>query len=304
MSKRVSLWENGISPSFVAQWLRCKGTTYLKYVERWRSSRTSTSLQFGSACHYVLEKAYAKKKPPTAKKIKKWLQQYQVSEGRDKLFQEPAYQMAMGAANIVMQAYFKFYLTDFDSEIKWLCLEGKYRVPHVFDDGTIVDLQGIKDGVYTRDGKKVVFDTKCKGRFNVEDIFDGFPMNFQFNTYAWVDYLESGKCADGIECNIIRIPQIKQGNQNLAAFLDRLSEDVASRPSFYFARPYYPLTKAELLHWVSRQLKPIMEDIRRWVENGYQPRYYDETGLTVGYRKSDFHDAICNDDYTQLVQGK
>lgn len=297
-------WEVGVSPSFVSQFLRCKGTTYLKYIKRWRSSRTSEALQFGSACHYVLERAYKKKKRPSREKIKKWLLKYQYSEGREKTFQLPSYQLAMGSAWVVMDHYFDFYKLDFQSE--WLELEGDFRYPYKFDDGKETFIHGIRDGVY-RHGKNaqlIVFDTKCKGRIVLDDIFDSFPLNFQFNAYTDVWDQEHGELPNGIECNVIRIPQIKVGKDGLKKFLERLHEDVVKRPEFYFMRPFYRVTRDDIAKWRKEQLHPIMQDIRNWVDNDYHPRYFSETGLMVGHRRSDYFHAACNGDFSGLERKK
>jgi len=306
---RTEPWDfvkHGVSPSFVSQFLRCKYTTYLKYVEGWKSNRTSEPLQFGSAVHYVFERAYKHKTVPSNKKIAKWLAKYE--KAHSDVFSNERYQVALGTANVVLQEYFRYYANDFsqmqDGSLVWEATEHRFELPVNLGarDGRTVKLNGIVDGIYRHTDGRWILDTKCKGRVNPGEIFDGFPMSFQFNAYMYYLYKRYNEVPTGVVCNVVRIPQIKQGKQSTRAYMQRVKEDVAKRPDFYFMRPSYRITKDELKYWVKRQLRPILIDIADWVNNDYQPRYANETGLMVGYRQSDYFDAVCQGDFTTLVK--
>lgn len=302
--KPWDLWERGVSYSFVDKWLQCRYQCYLRYVEGWKPKQYSAAIHFGWAFHEIMEFAYKRLKPPTRPAIKKLLNEY-----RTKVFKEHKLKGSaradveemIGLASVVAPHYFDNWPKDFDR--KWLLLEKHFELPYVYEDGRETKLTGIIDAVYEDRGEPWVFDTKTSSRPDVDDRMKAILIDFQFMLYSHVlaesDLLDGSPV--GVVVNVVRRPGVyRRKDEPLKDYLSRVDEDITSRPDYYFDRPSDEILPSDIERWRENQLRPIMDDIRRWYEAGCQPRYANPKALKVGYRKSDYFDAVTRGDFSTL----
>jgi len=121
----------------------------------------------------------------------------------------------------------------------------------------------------------------------------------------------------GVLYNVVRRPAIrpsKRKMESLREFAQRLREDVAERPDFYFHRWEVNLEPGDLPEWQCACLDPILRSLVQWwdsikghpFEPWKSPLHYRRPfgiydGMASG-RRGDFFEHITSGSYAGLVQ--
>lgn len=299
-----NLWTHGVSWSFVEVFLRNRKECEIKYRQGYRPrSEASVYLVFGNAFHEVMEMVYRGcDGPPSPERVRKYIRQWYKRD-----FPKHTYgalrtnlEKHVRLAEVCAIGYFENYIGDFKT--KWVDSEIKLKFPYKYPDGCEAYLNGYIDilGRIKKTNKLVVYDTKTKGEINEDDILSEMPVNFQFNLYMCYVRHEYGECPGGAVMNVIRRPGHRQGkDEDLQTFAQRVLDDIRARPEHFFKRLPYDVVSSDLDWWWDNQLVPIMDDIRSWQERDF-PSYVNPTGLRIGRRKSDYFDALTQDDFSEL----
>lgn len=309
-------WKYGVSASSLVLWLTCREQFRLRYVEAWRSRNVALPLIFGNVNHSVLEDMYRRKKPPGRKWIEAAIDEefddWKKGVGNPTQRQVEIQELACGLAMTVLPSYVKRWKGDWPgyeyptptsvaSPVTWLSLEDRYTVNYEYDDGQVVPIIIVSDGVFRDKQEKVwVQDTKCLSRIDEENILATFDHDLQFMLYLWAYWKMNAECPRGLVMNIIRRPgQYRRKDERLRTYLDRIRADVANpkRWDHYFIRYEMELTgPSELAKWEETTLNPIMKEMRRWWE-GTSAHYPNPTALVGKYGRCEMFDIITQNSY-------
>lgn len=314
------LFKHGVSPSGIKTWLKNREEFRLVYCENWASKYSKPYNDFGNAVHAVFEAAAANPtKKPGFDLIKSEIEKWEIEEkkrgtvwiGADRI-QE--LEMTLGKAEVLCAQYFERWHAE-DKSHNVFGAEMVFRLP--FDvDGVNIFLNGTWDRVFETGKDLVIRDTKTKSQINEGNITDTFVHDIQFNLYLLAYLKENGRLP-AVQIDVIRNPSSKvtKADGSLGVYLSRLTNEVKKDPDHYFMRFTAHFTKSEVLKWAENQLKPILRDMIRWyhAENlrnylpgGKEPNsthYFNPDGLIVNHVRSDFFDAIVNNDYSGLRKG-
>lgn len=308
-------WEHGVSPSAMQMFVTCREQFRLRYVEGWKSRRSHLGTEFGECFHFILEKAYAMKKPPSMAIIDRWLDDYEKAWFKRNTM-ATTYQVDMLRTTLVLAratapGYFRRYVGDWGTgkypiptkivPKKWLGLETWFEIPYEFEDGRRTKIRGRRDGVFETASKKLmVFDTKCLSMINESDLLEALPVNLQQMAYVWATWRETGRYPSGAVLNVVRRSGMKMSEtESLSDFEQRVREEVENpkRWSHFFMRPAVDtLTTKEILDWQNRQLVPLMNELRGWWE-GTIPHYPNPEALITKYGRSDYFEVITSGNY-------
>lgn len=236
---------DGVTATLIQNWLECPRRARLM-VERWTPNFVSMALTFGIIAHNALELVYGifRKKGafPNISGILIALDQVVRDFSRDKIGRWSAQQrqdfelidVQLGA---LIPAYFMRWGSA-DAKKKWIALEGLFDIPFC---GSRV--RGRMDGVFIQNSKPWLFETKTKSVIDESNLLDTLSLDLQLNLYLWaLERLLYAKDKNtekpvGALYNILRRPRIEpRKGEALDDYGRRLSEDIASRPDFYFLR--------------------------------------------------------------------
>lgn len=273
-----------ISKTFISQFLSCKATTYLKYVKGIRpEGRPSDSLVYGKIVHKIMEESIR------AKEIKtnEILNQDLLQEAED----DP-----LKRAEIYTQIR---VLMDFFFQMNSMYLE---REPLIDPETKLTygSLIGYPDFVYKEpsSGIIVVIDFKTTSFIKLVQL-ELLKYDIQCNLYLYLvsRYYPAEKYLFMQETikKIHYLLKQKKGeterdyeNRLRLAIFPKLNE-------YLFKFPCYR-TKAQIDYWADKWLQPVMNDIHRWIDNDYQPRYVNPDALFY-YNKSEYFDYLVGDSY-------
>lgn len=311
-------FQDGVTQSILAKWLRCPRQAYLEYVQGWTAYQSSDPIVFGNVVHYVLDKVYANHQLPTSSAIVAYIRDFEQINYDDNtpLNVQEKLEVIFAKAEAVLISYFRFYYKDF--EYNWLFTEETFKIKYHFGNGSFPSeskkttyLRGkIDGGLETgENGKNLwLIDHKCKGQINLDNLLTLLPTDLQINFYLVAFNQTFHRTPKGFIYNIIRNPQSKplfSKNESLEDYIVRITNKIAENPEHYFQRIKIPTTDAEIQNWSRNQLRPILQDMYKWVESNYTwPAYYDPTALENRYGLSSMAAAIVENDFTDLYQRK
>jgi hypothetical protein len=315
-----NFWEDGVTASFLDLFLTCREQCRLQYVEGWSSRLVPFYFEFGTAGHYVLEKAYARSKVPTESKIEEWIEEYEdmwmklVPSPTSRQLQQQ--ELAYGMLGALMPAYFERWEGDFTGKYpyrnntvkptEWHSLEERFEVPYTFADGKKTVLRGKRDGVFGDIRKKTwVWDNKFRSMINHEEARDLLPVDLQQMLYLCATASQMApQWPTGTLMNIVRRPGHRRGQtEELKRFLGRIKKDVSNPKKFdhNFTRYEMAISKAEIKEWKKLTLDPLMEDVRGWWE-GRHPHYATHKNLTTKYGHATMYHPILKGDFTMCYR--
>jgi len=273
----------------------------------WKPLTIKLPLLYGSLSHKCLEYFFApmregkiRKKPPSKKQVKValWILEEMWHRENPRATAQTLQdaELTMALLEAVIPAYFQYWWDDFTDRI-WHQVEDEFRIPYELPDGKMTYIHGYRDAVFSlkkRKDEHWLQETKNKGRWNDEALFDILPRDFQLWVYLWSYWKETGIIPKGTEYNLLRRPQLRQKKtESLPQFAQRCAEDVKARPEFYFVRIEVPVTKKELMEFEEKVLKARITTFYDWWR-GATPHYLNDSACENKY-------GMC--DYNQLCAG-
>lgn len=263
---------NGVSQSQLVDFAVCP--------QRWvfrvlglvpKGGEVSEAATFGSVMHALLAKLYlaayeaqAKREPvrDVSESRVRWAAEVrkeiggQVPAGAGQMFER-----VCGMAEAVFEAYCKVREADYAS--KTFVMRPEVRIDGKADG---LPIYAYADAVY-RDagGGLYVMEHKCWGRIDEDALELGLGIDFQSLLHVWL-MARSGRGKSnvprGVLYNVIRQPQIKQGQQPLAEFCQRITQDCFARPEFYFIRKEVTYTQTDLRTFEKRELAWVVSRMK------------------------------------------
>jgi len=225
--------------------------------------------------------------------VTKYLAEWEEENQGLVLSQDISQEMVQDSLLIVEQvkAYVQVYEDDFNGKKKWVSLEQRFEVP--FEGLTLF---GYIDAIYEQKKDLHVFETKTKGKLNVDTV-DLLHTDFQTFYYLHGYYLMTGRFPKYTIYNVVmKFGGKVKVNETPVQFASRFAIDLQVRPEYYFQRFPTLLSKEEYLEWVEKNLKPLLRDYKSWRE-GNAPDYCNTTNCEGKYGSCDFLPICSRKDY-------
>jgi len=256
-----TLEKQGITQSLIATFLQCR-QKFVYSINRMSSAKKIATTNFGSIVHDGLAVLYSVKPHPVVSDIAGSLRVYRQENAKD-LATLDAQQVErdFAVAEVMLAKYISYYKSDWtemrdrqpENEINFVPLLDKEIVGRCKIDGRYRD----------KARKKWLIEHKTKGRISEESLVKRLAFDPQNLFYLLADFRSTKEEAIGVLYNIIRNPQIKpKVNESLPDFCKRLTEDINTRPEFYFLRYEIPYTSSDKKRF-ENHLREIILDIER-----------------------------------------
>ena len=296
----------GVTKSLLETFLTCPQKLLLAYRNRFSPIRETEALEFGNIFHEALDGFYGQCSVRNLKRVNRWGVEWleahlKACEQRDfaRLQKQHSFdanwlqqtEKMYGVAWVTLKAYIQHWAKD-AAEMDWEGLEETFAYPFdplaegVIDRPTIL-LRGKRDGRYRdRSNKLRLFETKTKGTIEEDAILDRMSYEIQVMMYDLVTEREFGEQLGGVDYNLVRRTQLRQGkNESLALFLQRVEADIEDRPDFYFIRYQVSIDRAEREQWFT-EFKGILWRLCCWWD-GYG-HYRDSGACTAHFGRCAF----------------
>jgi len=267
--------ELGMTQSLMSDWTMCRQRAAYK-LKGWRSTKESEAILLGDLVHACLGEMHTqtrKKHYRTASAVElvadRVIQAWS-SRMRQTLGDPDLLDRVMALAKALLPAYIRFYPKDF-LEVRWIEAEKMFDV-----NFKGFRLRGRRDGVFeARVARLSLQESKVKGRV-ASELEDCLSFDFQCLFYLLALRLELNKAVYDVSYNVIRRPQLKQGQKEESAdFIERIAADIQKRPDHYFMR--YPLTfSRETQLRFAEELYGKLQDFSAW-RQGVACHYRSET---------------------------
>ena len=301
---RWDLLKEGITPSCLALFLRCREQFHLHYVEGWRPKQIRDYKEFGVVFHNIQEQY--RKERPTFEQITDVVNGY---ESRPKWKHittkvKNELELTFGQVEVVADGYYDYWWNE-DASKDWLGQEVDIKITEHFDGIGDVELRGRIDAVYRhqKTGKLWILDTKTKSQIRTDLLLDMFSVDLQLSYYMYCLYHMMEEVPAGVILDCVRRPSMKLlQRETLPQHLDRLRADIQKRPEHYFVRLEAAFSKKEITSW-RETLESYVREMWNWSQ-GTSPHFMNPGSLLFNNSKSDFFNAIVNNDYSDLYKVK
>lgn len=310
--KPVSLWDldkDGVTQSFLGAFEECPEQTSLRYIDGYTPKNISVPLEFGTVMHYCIERQFLESSPEhCAEKITSAYRKYRLPTLRNTSEQD-SLEFILSLVEVTFPEYCKYWSED-DQSMDWIVREGKFKVPfpiEAVDGPRTISLQGMRDGLYRNpEGHLGIFETKNKSKISEQEIRNSLRADMQTLFYAFATYLETGEIPTRVTYNVIRRSDMyrrSSGNEPMSVYIKRISDDIKSRPAFYFQRFGVELLESDLKKFRDYTLIPLLIRVVQWWDsikknptgrNRWQsPYHYQSLRNLIGkYGKSDMWPLI------------
>ena len=275
----------------------------------------SNALEFGSVMHHGLEHQFSGSPEEVIQRTTAQYYEHRSPKCRDST-EKVALKYLLALAEVVYPRYCRYWEKD-DAALTWVGREEKFALPYRIVDLDGQDrqilLRGMRDGIFSSPGIFGVFETKTMVKIVEKDIIDKLQYDMQTMLYCYCTYLSTGVYPNRIKYNVIRRPDVyKRKNEKMFDYLERVGQDIDSRPDHYFKRYEHVVTQTDLEIFQVRTLEPILRLFIQWWDSVKKnpspvekdgipgrwssPYHYLNSAALVGkYGKVEMWDAIFGD---------
>lgn len=276
---------DGVTQSLLSSFTQCR--QQCKYtLDLWEGKQQSNALIFGSLFHWLIETYFTevlkRNKPPTFSQMEKvWIGKNKKLIASD----SKTIEMHLAMASALWEPYLKKWKHDDQKKKIWVGLEKLFDV-----DFKGFRLRGKRDGLfkYPKSKKTWLFETKTASQIDKDGLEQRLAFDFQNLFYLLATELETGQTLQGIQYNIIRKPQLRQGSDTIEDFCDRMREAIEAEPDKYFHRETVLITP-QRMEMFQEELISKLTEYNLWVR-GKLPTYRNETAC-VGRWKCQYLSA-------------
>lgn len=243
--------EAGVSQSEIGVYDNCNYRWYLEYVLGYKDIAPEFILSVGTAFHSALETLHTSLGekvivPPL--KFNKLANFTEEDRNNERYWN--------GVLPVLLKAYAQYYRDDFRT---WEIVAVEKLLSASVEG---INLVGAADLVTRNNSKAEMADNKTAKMKKQSDgsHLESWETRFQFKlyTFLWNEMFPEDKIGYFL-ANVISKPGIQMKvHETFPNFLARLAMDIRQRPTEYFKRERFPLTKDTMLHFRTRQLGPIL----------------------------------------------
>lgn len=300
-------WEDGLTQSFINQWLQCRETCRIRYIEGWRPRKKSPWFEFGTVFQYCLEQAFNEiqlglKLESTREFVHNSIIKYEteVKNPLEIVTSEEIQQAELIylLAEKLLPIYFRLRASDFNNEI--IYNETEFDISH-----KAVRYRGKIDLGWKEKSNNSfwLLDTKCLSVIKPEIILGTLPHDIQCMLYLWAA-TQQNKNPKGIIYNVIRRPAHRQKNdESVDDFTTRIAEEALSKPDHFFMRFRLEISPEEVQNWFNNDIEKITDDICHWSKFPKKLSYINPNTLETKYGKSQYFDLLTKNDCSGYYQG-
>lgn len=301
------LWKDGVTYSFLSEFLNCREQARLSYVEGWSQKGLIEAFEFGNCIHNCLE-AYGKNRRRRFDH-NALLNKYRIDRSRNlTAAEQDELKRIVETAKLVWPAYLNWWENKKGMETlpdcEFVSLEEDFKFAHQLPDGSEIILRGRIDGLLRYKGKLWLMENKTKSVVD-ERIADYLPHDMQTMMYCHCMQVIYGEPVEGVLYNVVRRPGLRLNkNRDVPDLLERIRTDLETRPDYYFLRWNVYLNRDDVTKWVDRVLNPILTNVKLWwqeiEQNPFDPfsipnrvhHYISPTGLYTQYGRSNYFDLL------------
>tara|TARA_Y100000361_G_scaffold35863_1_gene30293 strand:+ start:1796 stop:2755 length:960 start_codon:yes stop_codon:yes gene_type:complete len=293
--------KDGITYSFLDEWLLDREQARLSYVEGWASKGFSVALTFGIAFHDCLEWIAQGRSPKTIR----WKILNPYFEKRSQSLEKEDRETLAKTLSLVEVAFKEYakYWEGYDQSFSYLFHEKSFQVDHWTDAGFAIPLRGRWDAAYfDKDNRLWLMENKTKGQIDEEAIMTALPQDLQTMLYVHALQQHTGREVAGVLYNVIRRPLLRQKkNESVDEFTWRVQDDILTRPDYYFMRWKVELLQEDIVNWVDRTLNPILNQVGLWWDSikddpfdpwGSPQHFQNPSALFTKYGKSRYFNLL------------
>lgn len=256
------LYKHGLSYSLLAKFIVCRERFRLRTVEGLTPDGKKDAIEFGSIFHKALE-LYAK--GYTQSKILAHFRT--LSRTKNKRSRESFDPLLCRIATTMLPMYTSHWKHEL-AQIKYFETEKDFEILHNTGLGHLIPLRGKRDEGFIKNGKLWLQENKTKSQINEELIIQTLSQMLQPMLYLYSfqhDY--PGKEIGGILYNIVRKPNLQQGKDSENNYIQRIVNDIESRPDHYFKMFSAEISHQDIQNWVAKYLNPLLCQVALWWES-------------------------------------
>jgi hypothetical protein len=271
--------QDGVTYSFLSEFLSDRESARLTYVEGWQETGMGSALEFGQLFHACLESTAANHNtlPNVTQVVNQTIKtrcEYNPLK-KDELEQLKLLGEVVG---ILYPIYFNYWKQnkgiEFSKQASYVAQEESFEVTHQFSHypfGSAVPitdsivLRGRFDAIFRYNGRLWLMENKTKGQIDSEGLTASLTQDIQTMMYCHAIRLKYGECPAGVLYNVIKRPAHRFGvKDTTASYLGRIQDSVVASPNDYFMRWHVDIDESELEQWLVRTLNPILSEVKRW----------------------------------------
>lgn len=286
------LWDlerDGVSQSFLMEFLSCRQKAHYAYREGWSSVGTSNAITFGSLFHGCLESIYRHLRAGKEANSPEYITNIITSEltkFKEDTEKERIWTLEDTENHMINEGYLRIILPKYvnrwyntDKESKWLLVEDEFNQLINIDDFSI-RMRGKFDRVARNKNKEIwVYETKTKSIIDpsIQDrlSFDPQVMIYTFNYETQYKAMPTGFVYD-----MIKRPGLRKGSQEtMQKFMERVKKAVDED---YLFRIRMPIDLKQYTFWKEKELKPMLQEFTAWAK-GTLPTYRNPASCDTRY---------------------
>lgn len=300
--KKPPLWklEDGVTFSSLSKWMDCPEQFSLQWIDGLTPRKLNIAIEFGSVFHHALQNQFIASPVEVVERVTEQYAKYR-SQSLTSQADKANLAVLLGLARVTFPRYCEYWHTE-DRALDWIGREEKFQVVHTMPDGREVTLRGMRDGMYESGGRFGIFETKTKSRVVVAEIEAALAGDMQTLFYAYCTYLSTGRYPNEVLYNVVRrCETYRRKGERVAAWFDRVDEDIRCRPDHYFKRFLIPVSSDDIQRFVSQSLNPILDLFLQWYDDvkkkeneRWESKYHylNYNALVGKYGKTEMWDAI------------
>jgi hypothetical protein len=241
MNYKYDLLKDGLTQSQIMNYIKCKRYFYLSLIRGWSPDKLSSSIVLGILFHECLDRWYSGVKIRPLDLAEDVLEDYEIANKNMSLEERQAIPEIHARLTAILPAYFDYWEKE-DNAYKWIGLESIFKVnlPVTLRNGRTVKvpITGKNDGLLEHKKKRLVFETKTKGRINYGGITNTLLYDFQVNLYLWAsEQVYKSSPVKGFIYNIIHTSNLRLNTkEDYKDLHTRIAKAISKNPGEYFTR--------------------------------------------------------------------
>lgn len=307
---------HGVSYSMLSDFLTCRQKARFR-IQGVRPKRPAMALAFGTIMHNVLDQLHTKisggsqTKVPNSRKVKAWVEatadRWLKENPKPGKYGLEDLELALGFAEALTPEYFRFWRKKLLA-MEWLGVEQFHKFPIQISGSVTAKVNTKLDGEFALRSKKRpkvksiwLLETKCLSYINIGQLMDSLQLSMQNAIYLMSLADKYGKDPKGVRYNILRRPQLRRKKtESLVEFIERVRDDVKTRPEHYFIHLRIPADKDELAR-ARGHLQLQLNEFLHWHDG--ERGHYRNTNACVGMYGACTYLPICaNNDWTGFLK--
>lgn len=318
--------KNGVTYTFLSNFLQCREAARLEYVEGLTQAGMIAPLEFGQLFHLGFELLAAGRPHTDIHQVTKDYVDRRIKfdkfKGRDKT----EFLRLKAICDVMFPLYAAYYQSplsatsgdptprgvEFHNDTVNVAQERPFVLEHTLPvSGRTVPMNGRFDGILRlgRQQRLYLMENKTKSQIDSDGLTAYLPFDLQTMIYCFALEKEYKEPVAGIIYNVVKRPGHKHNpdKESLEEHAARVGEIVAENPHEFFMRWHIDLGPDDVANYVNNTLNPILENVMVWwdsiKEDPFNPfvlrdgtrnphHFLNPEGLYTKYGKSRYFELL------------